>query len=653
MTARGTATAVSLAALVALLARPATADYDSHPELRPENRCIHPHPVTGELVSFAEAGIDPIHCQPLFWDLPAAVAVGTRAVAAPFAENPVPRWPNGVTDRVPPLYILDADGDGVSDGGEGYENPGPGRVRLCPDPGTVPTWSAVLDENGDPVMGVDPTGERHAVDDPSKTQTGPLYEVVCRRGYRARMGPWQLGTDPKAFDAVFNRGLVRFENTNRLDRDASEGKLTVDANGNPQRSEWGTDYEFYMHFSSHHLTCWDVAYEALNLTGPHPCDDPKNPKPREAFDPADPDAECRAYQRPADGPNDPMGEGGCNGGSSNPECKGVAQSLLFRAGIETPGRFRLQYPPETGMLGVEDQLWKCDQHAVHQLPPGSYGMSELANYRLQKGGIRNETDETWYGTPPGSVWGGAVGEVIVQYFSEPSVTKLKPLNYMFNLVNDLATTAYPPFTWNYHETEWVAPYDLAMAFFATHSHHRMVKGTINVVPNPPRPNGQDPNCGGIAGPIPPTSMYTNWWWEDAKLCYYWKEPDGPLIIRKGQVVRTTCYVNNGITPEAIKQGLVATDTVEALRNAGAPIPETPSSGPTSAWSPLLVNSVVGTEFLYGTHPPVNYRVVYKCGPVPGASSPTGAICDPNPAEDADGDYVDGPYENPTQCPGSS
>ncbi|MGH7859270.1 MAG: hypothetical protein ACREQY_18240, partial [Candidatus Binatia bacterium] len=96
----------------------ARADYDSHPELRPENRCVHPHPETGELVAFAEAGIDAIHCQRLLWDLPASTVVGTIAVGAPFAEDPPPRFPRGITDRQPPMYILDANGDGASDDGE-------------------------------------------------------------------------------------------------------------------------------------------------------------------------------------------------------------------------------------------------------------------------------------------------------------------------------------------------------------------------------------------------------------------------------------------------------------------------------------------------------------------------------------------------------
>src|SRR6185436_6765539 len=200
---------------------------------------------------------------------------------------------------------------------------------------------------------------------------------------------------------------------------------------------------------------------------------------------------------------------------------------------------------------------------VNQLPPGSYDMTELANYRLQKGGLVNNSDKAYtafYGpnaAPPGAVYGGTVGEIYAQYFTEPSAKPYKPINYMFNLVNDLATTTYPAFTWGYHETQWVAPYDLKMTFFALHSHHRMVKGTVNAVPNTPRPNSTDPLCGGGNGPVPPTDMYTNWYWENPRYCYYWKDPDGSITLRKGQVVRSTCFVNNGVTPEAIKHGLVA------------------------------------------------------------------------------------------------
>src|SRR5687767_2800827 len=65
----------SVAVTVLALAGPALADYDSHPGLRPENRCV-----TKDGRSFAEAGIDPVNCQRLIYDLPATVKVGTIAV---------------------------------------------------------------------------------------------------------------------------------------------------------------------------------------------------------------------------------------------------------------------------------------------------------------------------------------------------------------------------------------------------------------------------------------------------------------------------------------------------------------------------------------------------------------------------------------------
>ncbi|MEA2625579.1 MAG: hypothetical protein QOD06_1624, partial [Candidatus Binatota bacterium] len=47
----------------------------------------------------------------------------------------------------------------------------------------------------------------------------------------------------------------------------------------------------------------------------------------------------------------------------------------------------------------------------------------------------------------------------------------------------------------------------------------------------------------------------------------------------------------------------------------------------------------------------NYRVKYTCGAAgaPTQISPIGTNCAPNPAVDGDGDYVDGPYRNATDC----
>src|SRR6185295_20134619 len=94
---------------------------------------------------------------------------------------------------------------------------------------------------------------------------------------------------------------------------------------------------------------------------------------------------------------------------------------------------------------------------------------------------------------------------------------------------------------------------------------------------------------------PATDMYTDWFWEDAPVCQYWKQPDGGVAIRKGESLNTVCYVNNGITPEAIKHGLVAGATVQSLKAMGAPIPDYPSVGPAAAWGDPLKDSAVGKE----------------------------------------------------------
>src|SRR2546423_12143342 len=117
----------------------------------------------------------------------------------------------------------------------------------------------------------------------------------------------------------------------------------------------------------------------------------------------------------------------------------------------------------------------------------------------------------------------------------------------------------------------------------------MVKGTMNVSPaNLPRLQSDNAICGGAKGqPTPPTDLYTDWFWEDAPVCQYWRQPDGSVPLRKGESLRTTCYVNNGVTPEAIKHGLVAGSAITGLRNLGAPIPDYPALVPASTWGDAL------------------------------------------------------------------
>lgn len=673
----------------------ASADYYSNPEIRPEYRCKD---IPAGIGSPADpGGPASLHCQRLFWDLPPTTRLGAPVVAAQFAEDPIPRFPNGITDRIPPIWIgtLKAVSSplalpaGKSVGQtEGFESEADCRAyangcqRLCSDPFDVPYWKEIDDAEGRPVIGTD--GSPRTGVDPAtgastgQPQRGPLYQVECRRGSRSYYGPWQTGgtvdlnaclAEPDhstnavagacqgpVFDRLADTQPIRFENTARLDDDQLKAGTPPD-----RRLEWNLATEYYNHFASHHGTC----YQPVDV-----CTDVNRPLPASAYSDTDPSATCYKYEKVSE-PGSP-----CYAGDADPRCQpmnfpdGTSYKVPmggFRNATQLPGRLSVPLPDNRGVLAGEDIVWGCNHHVVTQLPPGSYGMSRLANYRLQTHGIKNPTSDTIYGTPPGQEFGGAVGEMIIQYFTAPLKAAVKPVNANFNAAADLATTFYPPFTWNYHQSQWEPPFDSEVAIMAIHSHHRMVKGTMDVLPvNPPRPNDTDPVCGGPQPDgTPATNLYTDWFWEDAPVCQFWKQKDGPVPLRKGESLQTTCMVNNGITPEAIKHGLVSAGTVRTLREMGAPIPDYPALVPASTWGDPLQKSAVGQDLLYGMHPPINYRVVYKCSTnstlkqIPGGSNvvlPEGIgdlyqICTPNPAVDSQGDYVDGAYKNDLQCGG--
>ena len=665
-------------------AGPAGADYETHPEVRPESRCVTE---TGE--SFAEAGIDPIHCQKLIWDLPPAPRLGFVAAGAPFDTDAVPRFPNGLTDRVPPRYIYDPDGDGIADDcdashpsgvyagnpdcgdgiGDGFETIPTGftaaelgRQPLCPDIDELPWWQPVQETHpdgtrspvegfGEPLAGVGDFGETGDMGQ----QRGPLFQVACRRGTRAYLGPWQVGTNPARYDEI-GSALVRFESSKRMDRDYQN--WPEDAPTPPRRLEWNTGSEIYNHFASHHMTIWNA--------GNQTCNNPDDPESASDM------SKCgEGYQFAANPPpeleTDPDQEGPHPGpcwygnvldAGSCPNQYFESSGNAFRNGTQLPGRIHVQLPDGRAAPSLEDQIWPAQHHVVHQLPPGSYGLPDYANYRLQRGGLTNTSDEPRFDAAPGEVIGGAVAEAVFQYFTAPYYQgDLKPLSVYFEVVQDLATTFYPPFTYVAKETVWYPPFDAAIGLITTHSHHRSVRIHIDQVPaNPLRLESPDPACGGGASGTPAEHLFDSWQWEDAKVCEYWQEPDGPVIARKGQALRTTCYTNNGVTPEAIKHGLVAGSTVEMLRQlSDGAIPEQPGTVPVETWEDAFVQSPAGT-LLYGTHPTDNYRVKYACGPAPGVTldvplNDGTSVCDPNPAVDADGDYVDGPYRNEAQCGG--
>src|SRR5439155_434439 len=66
----------------------------------------------------------------------------------------------------------------------------------------------------------------------------------------------------------------------------------------------------------------------------------------------------------------------------------------------------------------------------------------------------------------------------------------KPISVGFDVVVNVATTFFPPYTIGNTGSVWYAPYDLAIGILAIHSHKRTVKGTIDVMPaNPIRTGG--------------------------------------------------------------------------------------------------------------------------------------------------------------------
>ena len=377
------------AALALACAGAASADYETHPELRPELRCATIPPGAS------------VHCQPLFWDLKPATRLGFRAAAAPIESGRPPWYPNGLTDRPPPLFILDANRDGKSDDGGGYERPGKDRVPLCRDPDEVPWWKPAVDAGGKPVVGRDPTFG----------QTGPLFEVACRRGTRAYFGPWQIGRRPETRDDVAE-GVLRFENSARLDRDVAKRGLDPKRHG---RVEWHTGTEFYQHFATHHSVCWNPENSTCN-------------NPRDPWSASDP-AKCHAgYQEVADGPQAPGGKGGCYAGDQDVTCRKPDETdETVREFSMYPDRVVFVYGAGEAELALEDQLADCYLHLVPELPPrimyhvriSNFGLDGRADYRLQAGGLPNLGAERRHGVEPGQVIGGAVGELVVQYFTEP------------------------------------------------------------------------------------------------------------------------------------------------------------------------------------------------------------------------------------------
>lgn len=403
-------------------------------------------------------------------------------------------------------------------------------------------------------------------------QTGAdLFEVACRRGTRATYGPWTVGTDPSVFDKLAYKILV-FENSTRLAADGAASEMNVSA-------------EIYDHVASHHGTCF---------VSTHRCADASNPDANSS--------ECDFFRQiaqacPADGPST--------------ECP-QQQSygfVAFRSTMARQGRYIMDLPSGRAFPVVENPMWLCQQHVVSG-EPTVYG---------QPRDFRKQQD-------------GAVGELVVQFFTErASSSEYEPVSMAFDFVASSATTLIPPYTIAPQDTLWYAPFDLAIGMLTMHSHQNMVKGTIDVVPAAlPRPSERSPRCGGPKADGLP-NVYENFSYFDPEVCEYWRnEADGPIVLRKGEGIRASCLINNGVRPT---QAIADPDVRHAVET-----------------------SAVGHDLLYGEQPASIYRVRYGCertlGVPPGTPGSHARDCPPNPATDTNGLPIDGPYTpKPPDCPG--
>jgi hypothetical protein len=94
---------------------------------------------------------------------------------------------------------------------------------------------------------------------------------------------------------------------------------------------------------------------------------------------------------------------------------------------------------------------------------------------------------------------------------------------------------------------WYAPYDLEIGSLAIHAHKYMVNGVVDVVPaNRPRLESSNSDCGGSKNGLAP-HLLTTWYWDESYPCEYWRDPDRGVVTRKGEALRWTCTVNNGVT----------------------------------------------------------------------------------------------------------
>src|SRR5207237_7967035 len=129
---------------------------------------------------------------------------------------------------------------------------------------------------------------------------------------------------------------------------------------------------------------------------------------------------------------------------------------------------------------IVHQRVRRDPHVVSEQPHGYHGNTTHLNFRNQPGVLIAQHAEDCWPAPGTTPIGGTVGEMIIQLFSAPVADgNYKPLSVGFDVVVNVATTFFPPYTIGNTGGVWYAPYDLAIGILAIHSHKRTVKGTVD------------------------------------------------------------------------------------------------------------------------------------------------------------------------------
>src|SRR2546428_214489 len=161
---------------------------------------------------------------------------------------------------------------------------------------------------------------------------------------------------------------------------------------------------------------------------------------------------------PRGGPRPPRAPAG---GGRTPNSPNSGYTQQSRNATQSPGRLFVDLPTGRAVYNLEDQLWACDHHVVSELPIGYQGNTTFRNFRNQKGGLIAQHAEDGWPAPGTTPIGGGGGGVIIQLFTAPGTDgSYKPISVGFDVVVNVGTTFFPPYTLGDTRSVRYAPHDL-------------------------------------------------------------------------------------------------------------------------------------------------------------------------------------------------